>query len=129
MSENTFKKKVKKENGPKRANGPRKTIFTWIEEKLNVTGLLGEGVPVQLVPPVGFVVFLALIYIWSNHRAENMVRKIEKAQQEVEDLRADVTTLEAEYMLSSMQSEVAKRVASQEIEELNHPPIKIEVDK
>jgi hypothetical protein len=47
----------------------------------------------------------------------------------VEDLRADVTTLEAEYMLSSMQSEVAKRVASQDIEELNHPPIKIEVDK
>lgn len=129
MSENTFKKKLKKENAPKKGNGPRKTIFTWIEEKLNVTGLLGEGVPVQLVPPVGFVVFLALIYIWSNHRAENMVRKIEKAQQEVEDLRADVTTLEAEYMLSSMQSEVAKRVASQEIEELNQPPIKIEIDK
>ncbi|MBN3583934.1 hypothetical protein JYB64_16175 [Algoriphagus aestuarii] len=129
MSENTFKKKLKKENSSKKRVGPRKTIFTWIEEKLNVTGLLGEGVPVQLVPPVGFVVLLALIYIWSNHRAENMVRKIEKAQQEVEDLRADVTTLEAEYMLSSMQSEVAKRVSAQEIEELNQPPIKIEVDK
>ncbi|MBB6326051.1 hypothetical protein FHS59_001679 [Algoriphagus iocasae] len=129
MSENSFKKKLKKENASKKSGGPRKTIFTWIEEKLNVTGLLGEGVPVQLVPPVGFVVLLALIYIWSNHHAENMVRKIEKAQQEVEDLRADVTTLEAEYMLSSMQSEVAKRVSAQEIEELNQPPIKIEVDK
>lgn len=127
MSQNTFKKKLKKGNAPKTGNGPKKTIFTWIEEKLDVTGFLGEGVPVQLVPPVVFVVFLALIYIWSNHRAENMVRKIEKAQQEVEDLRADVTTLEAEYMLSSMQSEVAKRVAAQEIEELNQPPIKIEV--
>lgn len=127
MSQNTFKKKLKKGNAPKSGNGPKKTIFTWIEEKLDVTGFLGEGVPVQLVPPVVFVVFLALIYIWSNHRAENMVRKIEKAQQEVEDLRADVTTLEAEYMLSSMQSEVAKRVAAQEIEELNQPPIKIEV--
>jgi outer membrane murein-binding lipoprotein Lpp len=72
---------------------------------------------------------LALIYIGGNHRAENMVRKIEKAQQEVEDLRADVTTLEAEYMLSSMQSEVAKRVAAQGLEELNQPPIKIEVVK
>jgi hypothetical protein len=58
-----------------------------------------------------------------------MVRKIEKAQQELEDLRADVTTLEAEYMLSSMQSEVAKRVAAQGLEELNQPPIKIEVIK
>lgn len=104
-------------------------MFSWMEEKLDITGILGEGVPVQLVPPVGFVALLALIYIWSNHRAENMVRKIEKAQTEVEDLRADVTTLEAEYMLSSMQSEVAKRVAAQGIFELNQPPIKIEVEK
>ena len=58
-----------------------------------------------------------------------MVRKIEKAQQEVEDLRADVTTLESEYMQSSMQSEVAKRAAKLEIYELNQPPIKIEVNK
>jgi cell division protein FtsL len=127
MSQNTFKKKLKSGNSPK--GGPRKTIFSWIEEKLNVTAILGEGVPVQLVPPVAFLVILALIYIYSNHRAESMVRKIEKAQQEVEDLRADVTTLEAEYMQSSMQSQVAKRAASLEIYELNQPPIKIEVKK
>ena len=127
MSQNTFKKKLKAGNAPKAGSG--KTIFTWIEEKLDVKGILGEGVPVQLVPPVGFLVLLALIYIYSNHRAENMTRKIEKAQQEMEDLRADVTTLEAEYMQSSMQSEVAKRVAQQEIYELNQPPIKIEVEK
>jgi hypothetical protein len=127
MSQNTFRKKLKSGNTSK--TGSRKSIFTWIEEKLDVTGILGEGVPVQLVPPIGFITLLALIYIWGNHRAENMVRKIEKAQQEVEDLRADVTTLEAEYMLSSMQSEVAKRVAAQGLEELNQPPIKIEVPK
>ncbi|WP_026955267.1 FtsL-like putative cell division protein [Algoriphagus vanfongensis] len=128
MSQNTFKKKLKSGNKSK-STGPRKTIFSWIEEKLDITKVLGEGVPVQLVPPVGFIVLLGLIYIWSNHRAENMVRKIEKAQQEVEDLRADVTTLEAEYMLSSMQSELAKKVADQGIIELNEPPIKIEIDE
>jgi len=127
MSQNTFKSKLKAESRPKR--GSRKTIFTWIEEKWDVTGILGEGVPVQLVPPVGFVALIALIYIWGNHRAENMVRKIEKAQQELGDLRADVTTLESEIMLSSMQSEVAKRVEAQGLFELNQPPIKIEVEK
>lgn len=127
MSQNTFKKKLKKSNAPK--SGSRRTIFTWMEEKLNITPFIGEGVPVQLVPPIGFIALLALIYIYSNHRAENMVRKIEKAQQEVEDLRADVTTLEAEYMLSSMQSEVAKRVATQGIEELSEPPIKIQIEE
>lgn len=127
MSQNTFKRKLKAAKAPK--GGAGRTIFTWIEEKLDVKGILGEGVPVKLVPPVGFAVLLALIYIYSNHRAENMTRKIEKAQQQVEDLRADVTTLEAEYMQSSMQSEVAKRVAKLDIYELNQPPIKIEVEK
>ncbi|NVK49204.1 MAG: hypothetical protein HWE09_05515 [Cyclobacteriaceae bacterium] len=128
MSQNTFRKKLKSGNRSK-STRPRKTIFSWVEEKLNVTRILGEGVPVQLVPPVGFVVLLALIYIWSNHRAENMVRKIEKVQQEVEDIRADVTTLEAEYMLSSMQSELAKKVATKGIIELKEPPVKIEIEE
>ncbi|GMQ28107.1 FtsL-like putative cell division protein [Algoriphagus confluentis] len=127
MSQNTFKKKLKAGNSPK--GGPRKTIFTWMEEKLDVTRILGEGVPVQFVPPVAFLTLLALLYIYSNHRAESMVRKIEKAQQEVEDIRADVTTLEAEYMQSSMQSEVAKRVAQYELYELNQPPVKIDLKK
>ncbi|NVJ86858.1 MAG: hypothetical protein HWE15_11170 [Algoriphagus sp.] len=128
MSQNTFRKKLKSGNRAK-STATRKTIFSWMEEKLNVTRILGEGVPVQLVPPVGFVVLLALIYIWSNHRAENMVRKIEKVQQEVEDIRADVTTLEAEYMLSSMQSELAKKVANKGIIELKEPPVKIEIEE
>lgn len=128
MSQNRYKKKLKAGTRSK-SKGSRKSIFSWIEERLDVTRLIGEGVPVQFIPPVLFIAFLALIYIWGNHRADNMVRKIEKAQSEVEDLRADVTTLEAEYMQSSMQSEVAKRVANQDLVELEHPPIKIEVNK
>jgi hypothetical protein len=57
-----------------------------------------------------------------------MIRKIEKLQQEVEDVRADVTTLEAEFMLSSKQSEVAKKIAPLGIVEIDEPPIKIIVD-
>ncbi|WP_100629159.1 FtsL-like putative cell division protein [Algoriphagus formosus] len=128
MSQNTFRKKLKSTN-KSRTTGTGRSIFSWIEEKLDVTRVLGEGVPVQLVPPIGFVALLALIYIWGNHRAENMVRKIEKVQQEVEDIRADVTTLEAEYMLSSMQSELAKKVATRGIVELDKPPVKIEVEE
>jgi hypothetical protein len=127
MSQNSFRSKIKVENTPKKAKS--RTLFSWIEEKLDVTKILGQGVPVHLVTPVGFIAFIALLYIGSNHRAENMVRRIEKAQQEVGDLRADVTTLEAEIMLSSMQSEVAKRVEARGLYELNQPPFKIEVKK
>jgi cell division protein FtsL len=126
MSQNTFKNKIKKGSSPK---GKGRNIFTLIEEKLSVTGILGEGIPVKFVPPFLYVALLALIYIWSNHRADNMIRSIEKAQQEVEDLRADVTTLEAEYMLSSKQSEVAKKIEPLGIYELEEPPIKIMIGK
>lgn len=127
MSQNTFKIKLKEESSPKGRSG--KTIFSWIEEKFDVKRILGEGVPVQLVPPVGFVALLALIYIYSNLRAENKIREIDKTKQEVADIRADVTTLEAEYMKSSMQSEVSKRMEALEIYELNQPPVKIELTK
>ncbi|WP_194972886.1 FtsL-like putative cell division protein [Aquiflexum lacus] len=126
MSQNTFKKKIKKGSSSK---GSGKNIFSLIEEKLNVTGILGEGVPVHFAPPFFYAAMLALIYIWSNHRAENMIRKIEITQQEVEDIRADVTTLEAEYMLSSKQSEVAKKIAPLGIVEINEPPMKIKMKK
>ena len=127
MSQNTFKNKLKEESSLKGRSG--KTIFSWIEEKFDVKRILGEGVPVQLVPPVGFVALLALIYIYSNLRAENKIREIDKTKQEVADIRADVTTLEAEYMKSSMQSEVSKRMEALEIYELNQPPVKIELTK
>ena len=126
MKQNTFRKKVKQGASSK---GSGKNIFTLIEEKLNVKGILGEGIPVRFVPPFLYVALLALIYIWSNHRAENLIRKIEVVQRNVEDLRADVTTLEAEYMLSSKQSEVAKRIAPLGIVELNEPPVKLKPKK
>jgi hypothetical protein len=72
---------------------------------------------------------LALIYIWSNHQADNTIRRIEILQQEVEDIRADVTTLEAAYMYAGKQSEVAKKIAPLGIEEIDEPPFKIIVEK
>ena len=53
---------------------------------------------------------LGVFYVWNSHYAEKGTREIDKLEDEVEDLRADVTTLEADYMFSSKQSEVAKSV-------------------
>jgi cell division protein FtsL len=126
MRQNTFRKRVKQKASKQRSG---KNLFTLIEEKLNFNGILGDGIPVKFVPPFLYVALLALIYIWSNHRAENLIRKIEVLQREVEDMRADVTTLEAEYMLSSKQSEVAKKIAPLGIVEISEPPVKIKSKK
>lgn len=96
---------------------------------MNISGWLGDKVPVRLVPPLFYMAFLALLYIWSNHRADNTIRKIERVQQEVEDIRADVTTLEAAYMFSSKQSEVAKKILPLGLYEIDEPPLTIVLDK
>ncbi|MFC4872739.1 FtsL-like putative cell division protein [Negadavirga shengliensis] len=126
MGQNTFRKK----NAPAAKRKKfRFNPFAFLERTLDVSGLLGEGIPLKLVPPFLYAAFLALIYIWSNHKAENTIRKIDILQQEVEDLRADVTTLEAEYMYASKQSEVAKKIAPLGIMEIDEPPQKIILKK
>ncbi len=126
MGNNTFKKKIKPvSKGRKSLFNP----FAFMEEKLNISGLLGDSVPVKLVPPFLYAAFLAMIYIWSNHKAENTIRKINIVQSEVEDLRADVTTLEAAYMYAGKQSEVAKKIAPLGIVEIETPPQKIILEK
>ncbi|SHN29419.1 hypothetical protein SAMN04488057_11740 [Cyclobacterium lianum] len=126
MGKNTFRKPIKPTGKTKKSwFNP----FAFMEDKLDVSGLLGESVPVKLVPPFLYAAFLAMIYIWSNHQAENTIRKIDRMQQEVEDLRADVTTLEAEYMFASKQSEVARRIKPLGIEEIEEPPLKIVLEK
>ncbi|MBD8490202.1 hypothetical protein IFO69_15715 [Echinicola sp. CAU 1574] len=132
MEGNTFKKKIKRGSNESRNSGNAgngKNLFSFIDQKLKISDWLGEGIPVRLVPPFFYAAFLALVYIWSNHKAESTIREIEKLQQEVEDLRADVTTLEAEYMFSSKQSEVAKKIKVLNIYEIEEPPIKIIRDK
>ena len=126
MRKNSFRKPIKPLGKAKKS---RLNPFAFMEQKLDISGLLGEQVPVKLVPPFLFAAFLAMLYIWSNHQAEKTIRKIERTQQEVEDLRADVTTLEAEYMFSSKQSEVAKKIQPLGLVEIEEPPHRIVLEK
>ncbi|MBS9523945.1 hypothetical protein KIH41_09235 [Litoribacter ruber] len=128
MAKNTFRAKEEKGKATKRISSGS-SLFSFIEKKLDITGLIGYGIPVKLVPPFLYAATLALIYIWSNHKAENTIREINRVQQEVEDLRADVTTLEADYMFSSKQSEVAKKMQALGVYEIDEPPMKIKVKK
>lgn len=106
-----------------------KSAFSGFEKKFKLETYFEEGFPVQYLPKILFVVFLALVYISNTHYADKTTRAIEKARTEVEDMRADFTTLKADVMFASKQSEVARRVKSLGLEESVHPPFKIVVDK
>lgn len=115
VKRNTYKKVEKKRGG--------ESLFSRIEKffKLDVE----DGLPVRFVPYILYFTLVGIFYIGNNHYADKTIRKITKLEQEVEDLRADYTTLKADYMYASKQSEVANRVKKLGLEESSTPPYKI----
>lgn len=110
------------------AKGAGSSMFSNIEKRLKLETYFEEGFPVQYLPKIFFVLVLSLLYIGNTHHAERTVREINRAQSEVEDLRADYTTLKADVMFASKQSEVARRVKELGLRESLNPPFKIVVD-
>ena len=127
MSENKFKVGVAQNAGAISGRSSGSSVFSGLEKKLKLETYFEEGFPVQYLPKILFVMVLGLIYIGITHYAEKTVRKINNIQAEVEDLRADYTTLKADLMFSSKQSEVAKKVKAYGLKESLTPPYKVVV--
>lgn len=121
MAENKFRVE---QPGKERRQG----FFGFMANKLRLEGI-ESGFPVRYLPKALFVVLLGIFYVWNSHYSERATRTIDKLEDEVEDLRADVTTLEADYMYSSKESEVAKGIKPLGLQESKEPPIKIVVDE
>jgi hypothetical protein len=113
---------------PKQEAQAGSSIFSSFEKRLKLEAYFEEGFPVQYLPKILFVLVLSLLYIGNTHHAERTIREINRAQSEVEDLRADYTTLKADVMFASKQSEVARRVKELGLRETLNPPFKIVVD-
>jgi hypothetical protein len=122
--ENKFKVKPKT-----KSKGIASGFFSGIERKLKLENYFEEGFPVKYLPKILFVMVLGLVYISNTHYAEKTVRRINAIQADVEDLRADYTTLKSDLMFASKQSEVAKRVNQLQLKESLRPPFKIEVEE
>jgi hypothetical protein len=84
---------------------------------------------VKYLPHVVYLTAIGIFYIGNSHYAEKTIRKIDRLQVEVEDLRADYTTLKAQTMFASKQSEVARSVKPLGLKESLKPPYKIKVKK
>ena len=124
MAEN--KLKIESKEGSQ-GGGP--SVFSGLEKRMRLETYFEDGFPVKHLPKILFGMFLSLIYISNTHYAEKTTRAINKAQSEVEDLRADFTTLKADVMFASKQSEVARRVKALGLKESVKPPFKIIVEE
>jgi hypothetical protein len=126
MAENKFKIRTKTVSARVSAGA---SMFSGLEKKLKLETYFEEGFPVQYVPKILFVMILGLLYIGNTHHGEKTVRKINNIQAEVEDLRADYTTLKSDLMFASKQSEVARKVKAFGLKESFKPPHKVVVEK
>lgn len=118
MSANKFK--ITKASG-------KESLFSKAEKLFKLDKVFDGGLPVKYLPPVLFITCIGIFYIGNSHYAEKTVRKIDRLKSEVEDLRAEYTTLKANQMLSEKQSEVAAKVAKYGLKESLQPPKKIVV--
>ena len=119
---NTYKSKTKSRGN--RSKGGF-SLFRLVENKLNIDHLSVKQISGAYLPQILFLMGLGILYIGNGHYSENTIRKINAAQKQVEDLRADYHTLKADYMFDSKQSEVASKVKKSGLKESSEPPIKI----
>jgi len=131
MGENKFKiNPAKKERSSTGSSSPGGSgLFSMLEKKLKLESYFEEGFPVKYVPKILFVMFIGILYISNSHHAEQTVREIHAIEAEVEDLRADYTTLKSDLMFASKQSEVARKVKEFGLKESLTPPYKVQVEE
>jgi len=85
------------------------SLFGLLNKFIRIDGSIGEVIHIRFLPQILFITFLCILYIGNRHYAEKNIKTIDKLEDQVEDLRADYTTLKADFMYESKQSEVAKR--------------------
>ncbi len=102
-----------------------RNFFGWLHRLLQIDDSLEQVIHLKFLPQILFIAALSVIYIANRHSAEKKVRAITQLEEQVEDLRADYTTLKAGYMFASKQSEVAKRASKLGLSENSDSPILI----
>ena len=125
--ENKIRKKRPVEQSPGRRvhDGSSGSLFGKVERIFRMDTSFERELPTRFVPYILYFTIIGLFYIGNSHYAERMVRRMDQLEREVEDLRANYTTLKASYMYESKQSQVAKRVKALGLEERAAPPHKI----
>ena len=129
MALNTFKhqppvKPMRRKRRPNR-------VAVWINEVMGFDRLFGSdnAWPIRNINRILWVTLLLVIYIGLNHNAERLVRRIHRTRTDVDELRAQATTLEAVLARNSKQSELGKRVLADSLLDSQSPPIKLIVSE
>lgn len=92
-------------------------------------GFLTNEKTAKNLPFLLFLAFLGIIYIGNSYTAEKKIRRIEKLQKELKELRYDHIYTKSKLMSKSRQSEVAESLSDEGIKESRTPPAKIYLEE
>jgi len=81
------------------------------------------------LPFLLFLAFIAIIYIGNSYYAEKNIRKIERLQKQLKEMRYEHITKKSQLNKSSSQSQVAKSLKNKGIMESTIPPTKLVVEE
>lgn len=130
MAENRKRPKPKPPKPPKRKR--EYSLFNWLNKFLPLDKVFGEKLPgqeerlpVKYFYYFGWVIILLVAYERIGFQSEDYVRKSIKLKKEVDDLKAEYTSIHAEYERAGKQSVVVEKVQAEGLVENLTPPKKI----
>ncbi|GGN09354.1 hypothetical protein GCM10010967_51550 [Dyadobacter beijingensis] len=130
MAENRKRPKVTPPKPPKRKR--EYSLFNWLNKFLPLDKVFGEKLPgqeerlpVKYFYYFGWVIVLLVAYERIGFQSEEYVRKTIKLKKEVDDLKAEYTSIHAEYERAGKQSVVVEKVQAEGLVENLTPPKKI----
>ncbi len=125
MATNTFRDRPEPAAAavPKRSRkaGIFDRLNTWLTNRLE----LGDELPTETLRRIIWIGILGIFYIYVQHSYEGFIKKIDKARNEMEEKRAAYISQKSKYMFASKQSEIAKKLIDEGLEENITPPTKI----
>ncbi|GAB3705414.1 hypothetical protein GCM10027592_37870 [Spirosoma flavus] len=127
MAKNTIRRPA--QPAPQKKQRRRLQLATWLNDFIGLDRLFGEdnAWPIRYIDRILWVTGLLILYIFLNHNAERLVRRIQRAKNQTDELRAQATVLQADFDKSGKQSEISKHVSGLGIVDSQKPPQKIVV--
>lgn len=89
--------------------------------------LLTQDAVIKHLPFLLFIAFIGLVYIANGYLAESSVRKINRTQQEIKELRSEQISMKSELNNTIIESELMKIIQERNmgLDESYDPPKKI----
>lgn len=122
MSRNTSRQKIETQSESKPVNiNFIDPLAKWLNTKLDINQRLSPTMLRKVIWMCG----LAIIYIFFQHRFDNLIRKTDKMETSLQESRATYIFYKSKYLFASKQSEISKRLEHLGFEKNGKAPLKI----